>query len=161
MLVFLTAWIALNPTAAPSPYVVYSRHSQKTPCLPVHEIVQPIRVTQPRLLSPPRSSSHPTTAAGVFFTSPVVGGFSNLVYISLLIFTFGPVSGGHLNPNVTIATLLRSPYLLPTHGTLRHIPKRRAPPSLASSSALPMAPVTMSWVAVAPIRAWSLWGMRS
>ena len=50
----------------------------------------------------------PTTAAGVFSTTPflgaLVGGVSNFVLLSLFIFAFSPVSGGHLNPNITIAT---------------------------------------------------------
>lgn len=50
----------------------------------------------------------PTTAAGVFATTPflgaLVGGISNFILLSLFIFAFSPVSGGHLNPNITIAT---------------------------------------------------------
>jgi glycerol uptake facilitator-like aquaporin len=50
----------------------------------------------------------PATAAGVFATTPflgaLVGGVSNFILLSLFIFTFSPVSGGHLNPNITIAT---------------------------------------------------------
>ena len=33
-----------------------------------------------------------------------MGGVSNFILLSLFIFTFSPVSGGHLNPNITIAT---------------------------------------------------------
>jgi glycerol uptake facilitator-like aquaporin len=50
----------------------------------------------------------PTTAAGVFsttrFLGALVGGVSNFILLSLFIFAFSPVSGGHLNPNITIAT---------------------------------------------------------
>lgn len=50
----------------------------------------------------------PTTAAGVFstavFLGPLVGGVSNFILLSLFIFAFSPVTGGHLNPNITIAT---------------------------------------------------------
>lgn len=50
----------------------------------------------------------PTTAAGVFATTPflgaLVGGVTNTILLSLFIFTFSPVSGAHLNPNITIAT---------------------------------------------------------
>ena len=52
--------------------------------------------------------STPTTAAGVFATSPflgaLVGGVSNFILLSLAIFAFSPGSGGHLNPTITIAT---------------------------------------------------------
>ena len=52
----------------------------------------------------------PATAAGVFATSSflggLVGGMTNFVVLSLLIFCFSPVSGGHLNPNITVATFL-------------------------------------------------------
>jgi glycerol uptake facilitator-like aquaporin len=33
-----------------------------------------------------------------------VGGVSNFILLSLFIFAFSPVSGGHMNPNITIAT---------------------------------------------------------
>ena len=52
----------------------------------------------------------PTTPAGVFattaFLGALVGGTSNFIILTLLIFCFSPVSGGHLNPNITIATFL-------------------------------------------------------
>ncbi|KAK9463190.1 aquaporin-like protein [Lipomyces oligophaga] len=38
------------------------------------------------------------------FIGPVVGGFSNFVLLALFTFVFGPVSGAHLNPTITIAT---------------------------------------------------------
>jgi glycerol uptake facilitator-like aquaporin len=70
LLVFLTVWISLSPSAAAIPT--------------------------------------PATAAGVFATTPflgaLVGGVSNVILLSLFIFAFSPVSGGHLNPNITIAT---------------------------------------------------------
>lgn len=53
--------------------------------------------------------SAPTERWGVFnnatFVGPLVGGVLNFFYISLFIFCFGGVTGAHLNPAITIATL--------------------------------------------------------
>lgn len=59
--------------------------------------------------SPPVLPSQPTDRWGVFdnasFLGPLVGGALNFFYISMFIFCFGGVTGAHLNPTSTIATL--------------------------------------------------------
>ncbi|KAJ9658019.1 hypothetical protein H2198_003988 [Neophaeococcomyces mojaviensis] len=49
-----------------------------------------------------------TGPAGVFgtanFIGPVMGAITNVIVLSLFIFSFGAVSGGHMNPLITIAT---------------------------------------------------------
>ncbi|PYH84605.1 aquaporin [Aspergillus uvarum CBS 121591] len=49
-----------------------------------------------------------TAASGVYgtvtFFSPVFGGLTNLLLTPLLIYTFSPSSGGHINPLITLAT---------------------------------------------------------
>lgn len=59
--------------------------------------------------SPPVLPSQPTDRWGVFdnasFLGPLVGGALNFFYISMFIFCFGGVTGAHLNPTITIATL--------------------------------------------------------
>ena len=50
----------------------------------------------------------PAGPAGIFgtvmFLGPLAGNVANVVLVSLYIFTFGPVTGGHLNPFITFAT---------------------------------------------------------
>lgn len=52
----------------------------------------------------------PDTASGPFstvlFLGPLVGSITNVIVLSLFIFTFGVISGGHLNPLITIATFM-------------------------------------------------------
>ncbi|EEA23258.1 hypothetical protein TMatcc_002116 [Talaromyces marneffei ATCC 18224] len=59
----------------------------------------------------PTSSSSASTAAssaGVFgtasFLGPLVGGITNWFFLTLFIYCFAPVSGGHINPTITLAT---------------------------------------------------------
>jgi glycerol uptake facilitator-like aquaporin len=58
----------------------------------------------PPFASPPP----PSPTAGVFstdiFLAPLVGGVTNVILVSLFIYTLGPVSGAHLNPTITIST---------------------------------------------------------
>jgi glycerol uptake facilitator-like aquaporin len=61
-------------------------------------------------------SAHPSTVplpvpsptSGVYsttiFLGPLIGGITNLMLLSLFIYTLGPVSGGHLNPLITLST---------------------------------------------------------
>ena len=53
-------------------------------------------------------SPPPSPTSGIFstptFLGPLVGGLSNIIFISLFIFSLGPVSGGHLNPIITMST---------------------------------------------------------
>lgn len=50
----------------------------------------------------------PSPRLGVYgtatFLGPLVGGITNIILLSLFIFTLGPVSGAHLNPLITMAT---------------------------------------------------------
>lgn len=59
----------------------------------------------------------PDTPSGVFgtvlFLGPLVGSITNVIVISLFVFTFGIVSGGHLNPLITIATFFARLTTLP------------------------------------------------
>ncbi|OJJ45907.1 hypothetical protein ASPZODRAFT_17338 [Penicilliopsis zonata CBS 506.65] len=63
------------------------------------------------------SSATTTSAAGVFattaFLDPLVGGITNWIWLSLFIFIFGPISGGHLNPTITMATFFARLISLP------------------------------------------------
>ncbi|KAE8382500.1 aquaporin-like protein [Aspergillus bertholletiae] len=61
-----------------------------------------------------RPASTPTTPnetspSGVFSTSaflgPMFSGISNWIFLTLFIFTFSSVTGGHLNPTITLATV--------------------------------------------------------
>ncbi|RAL08714.1 MIP transporter [Aspergillus homomorphus CBS 101889] len=58
---------------------------------------------------PMAKSTAPTSASGVYstitFFSPTFGGLTNLLLTPLLIYTFSPSSGGHINPLITLATL--------------------------------------------------------
>lgn len=61
--------------------------------------------------SPPlnvQPSPIPTGASGVFgtinFLGPLLGSITNIIVVTLFIFTFGSITGGHLNPMITIAT---------------------------------------------------------
>lgn len=53
---------------------------------------------------------NPTGSSGIFgtveFLGPLVGSVTNIMLIALFIFSFGAVTGGHLNPMITIATFL-------------------------------------------------------
>ena len=59
--------------------------------------------------SPAVLPEEPTARWGVFdnasFVGPLVGGILNFFYVSMFIFCLGGVSGAHLNPTITIATL--------------------------------------------------------
>ncbi|KAK6531920.1 hypothetical protein TWF694_003083 [Orbilia ellipsospora] len=50
----------------------------------------------------------PTSASGIFstapFLGPLVGGITSAIFIAMFIFCFGSVTGGHLNPLITIST---------------------------------------------------------
>jgi glycerol uptake facilitator-like aquaporin len=50
----------------------------------------------------------PSPTSGIYstptFLGPLVGGITNIITLTLFIYTLGPVSGGHLNPIITIST---------------------------------------------------------
>jgi hypothetical protein len=50
----------------------------------------------------------PSPTSGVYgtpiFVGPLTGGITNLILLSLFIFTLGPVSSSHLNPMITLLT---------------------------------------------------------
>ena len=52
----------------------------------------------------------PTGPSGVFgtadFIGPLVGSVTNIIVVSLFIFSFSVISGGHLNPLITIGTFM-------------------------------------------------------
>ncbi|KAJ5719487.1 MIP transporter [Penicillium malachiteum] len=56
---------------------------------------------------PMAATTYPTAGAGIYdtvtFFSPLFGGITNLLLTPLLIYTFGPSSGGHINPTITIS----------------------------------------------------------
>lgn len=58
--------------------------------------------------SSPSSSAPADTAAGVFgtaaFLGPLVGGITGWLFLTLFIYCFAPISGGHINPTITLAT---------------------------------------------------------
>ncbi|CAI6090616.1 unnamed protein product [Clonostachys chloroleuca] len=60
-------------------------------------------------VSPATIPAMPTQRWGNFdnasFIGPLVGGILNFFYITMFTFCFGAVSGAHLNPTITIATL--------------------------------------------------------
>lgn len=60
--------------------------------------------------SPANVPLPPTQRLGVFdnaaFLGPLVGSFLNFIYLTLFTFSFGSVSGAHLNPTITAATFL-------------------------------------------------------
>jgi glycerol uptake facilitator-like aquaporin len=57
---------------------------------------------------PPASPPAPSPTSGIYstpvFLGPLVGGITNIIIISLFIYCLGPVSGGHLNPIITLST---------------------------------------------------------
>lgn len=55
-------------------------------------------------LPPPSPTSGPFST--VIFLGPLVGGTTNIIFVSIAILCFGPITGGHLNPFLTIATFL-------------------------------------------------------
>ena len=61
-------------------------------------------------ISPNVSAPPPSSAAGVFgtaaFFGPLIGGITTVFYIWIAILAFGPVTGGHLNCFLTIATFM-------------------------------------------------------
>lgn len=61
-------------------------------------------------LSPygPLPTPSPTSGpfSTVIFLGPLVGGLCNIIFVSIAILCFGPITGGHLNPFLTMATLL-------------------------------------------------------
>ncbi|KAI9041857.1 aquaporin-like protein [Aspergillus affinis] len=56
----------------------------------------------------PSNDGAPKSQAGIYatltFFSPMFGGITNLLLTPLLIYTFGPSSGGHISPTITLAT---------------------------------------------------------
>ncbi|KFY08157.1 hypothetical protein V492_06492 [Pseudogymnoascus sp. VKM F-4246] len=50
----------------------------------------------------------PSPTSGIFstpiFLGPLVGGITNMIILTLFIYCLGPVSGGHLNPIITMST---------------------------------------------------------
>ncbi|EED14795.1 aquaporin transporter, putative [Talaromyces stipitatus ATCC 10500] len=71
---------------------------------------------RPRPASSTSSSTEPT-AAGVFGTStflgPLIGGITNWLFLTLFIYSFAPISGGHINPTITLATFFARLISLP------------------------------------------------
>lgn len=67
--------------------------------------------------SPATIPTPPTAQLGNFdnaaFIGPLVGGITNWFLLTLFIFSFGAVSGGHLNPTITIATFFAQLCSLP------------------------------------------------
>jgi glycerol uptake facilitator-like aquaporin len=59
-------------------------------------------------MSPQQIPTPPNSQLGNFdnaaFLGPLIVGVSNFVLVTLCIFVFGPVSGAHFNPTITIAT---------------------------------------------------------
>lgn len=66
---------------------------------------------------PPPSPTSAVSAAGVYgtpqFLGPLVGGITNWLILMLFIYSFGAVSGAHLNPTITIATFFARLITLP------------------------------------------------
>ena len=58
----------------------------------------------------PALTSGPTSPAGVFgtaaFFGPLIGGITSWILVTLFIYSFSGVTGGHLNPMITIATFV-------------------------------------------------------
>ena len=50
----------------------------------------------------------PSPTSGIYstptFLGPLVGGITNIIILTLFIYSLGPVSGGHLNPIITMST---------------------------------------------------------
>ncbi|KIN03181.1 hypothetical protein OIDMADRAFT_40803 [Oidiodendron maius Zn] len=50
----------------------------------------------------------PSSTSGIYstptFLGPLVGGITNIIILTLFIYSLGPVSGGHLNPIITMST---------------------------------------------------------
>lgn len=61
-------------------------------------------------VSPPIPLPPPSPTAGPFataqFLGPLIGGVTTVIYITIAILTFGPITGGHLNPFLTLATFM-------------------------------------------------------
>ncbi|KAF5683930.1 Aquaporin PIP-type [Fusarium circinatum] len=59
-------------------------------------------------ISPDIAPAAPTQRFGSFdnaaFLGPLIGGITNLIFITLFITCFGPISGAHFNPLITFAT---------------------------------------------------------
>ncbi|KAF4630254.1 hypothetical protein G7Y89_g7889 [Cudoniella acicularis] len=68
-------------------------------------------------LSPGGIPTPPTAQFGVFdnaaFIGPIVGGITNWFLVTLFTYSFGAVSGAHLNPTITIATFFARLCTLP------------------------------------------------
>jgi glycerol uptake facilitator-like aquaporin len=60
--------------------------------------------------SPPQPSPTSGIYSTPIFLGPLTGGITNMIILPLFIYSLGPVSGAHLNPMITIATLR------PSHG---------------------------------------------
>jgi glycerol uptake facilitator-like aquaporin len=67
--------------------------------------------------TPSTSSTTDTSSAGVFgttaFLGPLVGGITNWLFLTLFIYCFAPISGGHINPTITLATFFARLISLP------------------------------------------------
>lgn len=53
---------------------------------------------------PPQLSPTSGIYSTPVFLGPLVGGITNIIIIPLFIYSLGPVSGGHINPMITMAT---------------------------------------------------------
>ena len=61
-------------------------------------------------ISPAVPPPLPSPTTGPFgtanFFGPLIGGITNVIFLTIAIYCFGPITGGHLNPFLTIATFL-------------------------------------------------------
>ena len=56
------------------------------------------------VLPPPTPSPTSGIYSTPIFLGPLIGGITNMIILPLFIYSLGPVSGGHLNPIITMAT---------------------------------------------------------
>ena len=80
-------------------------------------------------MSPQQIPNPPDPQLGNFdnaaFLGPLMGGIGNFVLLTMFTFIFGPVSGAHFNPTITIATFCARLCSLPRNGSIRRIPDHR------------------------------------